>query len=312
MVAVERFDQYYEQRVSLEAVHWTIGLDNQQRLERFTAGGLDAANLHERDRTTLKASGAAIIKSVSSLNIQYLCINVSHDTPFRHKLVRQALNHAIDKQALIESSDLRGEAIAAKGVFPPRMEVFNPELAGYDYDPQKARDLLEAAGFKGGLPGEYLLDTRDIATQMDRGETVKRYCQKVGIRIKLNPLSWKDLLDRAYSGQALLSFRGWSTDNGDPDNFLTPLFHSRSFGQPGNTSYLKSERIDVMIEKALAIRNPVERQSLYREIEAAVVDEAPWVFLYHSMKFDIVRPRLHGYRVRPFGAPRLKDCWLEE
>ncbi len=311
-IEVARFDGYYEQRVSLGGIRWVIGLDNQKRLELFTAGSLHAASLHQRDRGALEEQGGVVVKSAASLNVQYLCINVAQDTPFRDKLVRQALNCAIDKQELVDSSELKGEAVIARGVFPPRMEVFNPELVGYPHDPSRAQQLLAQAGYPGGLPGEYLLDVRDIAAQMERGELVKRQCQEVGIRLRINPLSWKELLDRAYGGHALLSFRGWSTDNGDPDNFLTPLFHTRSFGKPGNTSFLSSPRIDAMLERALAIRNPVERQSFYREIEAAVVDEAPWVFLYHSMRFVAMRPQLHGYRVRPFGAPRLKDCWLEE
>lgn len=311
-VVLKRFEQYYEQRVSAAGIHWTVGLTEEQRLAKLVAGEVDAVDVHERDRKALEAHGTAVVKSAASLNVQYLCINVSLDTPFAHKLVRQALNYAIDKQALIDSTELKGEAIAATGVFPPRLEEFNPDLAGYPYDPQKARELLEEAGFKGGLPGEYLLDIRDIKAQVERGEMVKQYCKKVGIRIRLNPLSWKDLLDRAYNVESLLSFRGWSSDNGDPDNFLTPLFHSRNWGKPGNTAFFKSEEIDAMLDKALAIRNPVERQALYREIEAAVVDEAPWVFLYHSMEFIAMQPKLHGYRVRPLGAARLKDCWLEE
>ncbi|MDI6739818.1 MAG: ABC transporter substrate-binding protein, partial [Candidatus Edwardsbacteria bacterium] len=311
-VVLERFEQYYEQRISAAGIHWMVGLSEEQRLAKLVAGEADAVDIHERDRKALAGRGSWTVKHVASLNVQYLCINVSLDTPFKHKLVRQALNYAIDKQALIDATELKGEAIAATGVFPPRLEVFNPDLTGYPYDPQKARERLEQAGFNGGLPGEYLLDIRDIKAHIDRGEMVKQYCKKVGIRIRLNPLSWKDLLDRAYNVESLLSFRGWASDNGDPDNFLTPLFLSRNWGKPGNTAFFKSEEIDAMLDKALAIRNPVERQAYYREIEAAVVDEAPWVFLYHSMEFIAMQPKLHGYRVRPFGAPRLKDCWLEE
>ncbi|HTY08016.1 MAG TPA: ABC transporter substrate-binding protein, partial [Candidatus Edwardsbacteria bacterium] len=310
-VAVERYDGYYEQQVSLGAVEWQVGLADEQRRERLLAGGIDTADIHARDSGPLAAQGGFVIKEVAALNIQYLCINVSHPTPFQHKLVRQALNCAIDKQALIDATELRGEAIVARGTFPPRLEAFNPALQGYPYDPERAKRLLAEAGFAGGLPGQYLLDVRDIKAQLERGTMVVDDCRKVGIRLKLNPLGWKELLDRAYGGESLLSFRGWSSDNGDPDNFLTPLFHSRSFGKPGNTAFFTSAEIDGLLEKALAIRNPVERLALYREIEAKVVEEAPWVFLYHSVKFAAMQPRLHGYRVRPFGAPRLKDCWLE-
>ncbi|MRR10568.1 ABC transporter substrate-binding protein, partial [bacterium] len=121
LVALERFDDYYEQRISLAGIRWSIGLDNQQRLDRFTAGTLHAASLHQDERKTVAERNAAVIKNAASLNIQYMCINVSQDTPFREKLVRQAINCAIDKQALVDSAELKGEAVVAKGVFPPRM-----------------------------------------------------------------------------------------------------------------------------------------------------------------------------------------------
>ncbi len=309
-VELEAFAEYHQQTVSVDRIRFTIGLSEAERRELFKRGGLEQVDVHRRDLEDFQALGKKV-QEVASLNIQYICINVSKPTPFAHKLVRQALNCAIDRQALIDRTELQGEAVLARGVFPPTLAAYDQKLEGYPYDPERARRLLADAGFPGGPPGEYLLDIRDIKAQMDRAELVRDYCLEVGIKLKLNPLGWRELLDRAYGGESLLSFRGWSSDNGDPDNFLYPLFHSRNWGRPGNTSFFKSPLLDQMLDKALAIRNPLERLAYYRDIERMIVEEAPWVFLYHSIRFSATQPWLHGYRARPMGAPRLWDCWLE-
>ncbi len=309
-ITLEAFPDYHQQTVSVDQIRFTVGLSEQERRERFKQNELDQVDIHRPDLEEYQALGKKV-QEVASLNIQYICINVSKATPFAHKLVRQALNCALDRQALIDRTELKGEAVLAKGVFPPNLAAHNQKLEGYPFDPERARRLLADAGFPGGPPGEYLLDIRDIKAQVDRAELVREHCLEVGIKLKLNPLGWRELLDRAYGGDSLLSFRGWSSDNGDPDNFLYPLFHSRNWGRPGNTSFFKSPLLDQMLDKALAMRNPLERLAYYREIERMIVEEAPWVFLYHSIRFSATQPWLHGYRARPMGAPRLWDCWVE-
>jgi peptide/nickel transport system substrate-binding protein/oligopeptide transport system substrate-binding protein len=309
-IVLEAFPDYHQQTVSADRIRFIIGLSEEERRRSFLQNELDQVDVHRRDLEEFQKQGKKI-QEIASLNVQYICINVSKATPFAHKLVRQALNCAIDRQALIDKTELKGEAVLAKGVFPPTLAAYNQKLEGYPYDPEMARKLLADAGFPGGPPGEYLLDIRDIKAQLDRAELVRDYCLEVGIKLKLNPLGWRELLDRAYGGDSLLSFRGWSSDNGDPDNFLYPLFHSRNWGRPGNTAFFKSPLLDQMLDKALAVRNPLERLAYYREIERMIVEEAPWVFLYHSIRFSATQPWLHGFRARPMGAPRLKDCWLE-
>jgi peptide/nickel transport system substrate-binding protein/oligopeptide transport system substrate-binding protein len=310
-IELARFNDYYEQKLSLKGIIYHTDISEDQRSQKLERREIDQLEVRGREREAIGARGNCRMEKLPALNVQYICINVSMSTPFVDKRVRQALNYALDKNNLIDASSLRAEATVARGVFPPGLAAYNPDLEGYAYNPEKAKALLAEAGYAGGLPGEYLMDIRDNREQMERAEIIINQCRKAGIILKANPLPWKDLLERSYEGQSVLSVRGWSSDNGDPDNFLYPLFHSKNWGRPGNTSFYKSLKVDEMLIRALAVRNPVERLDFYREIERLVVEDAPWVFLYHSMKYTATNPYVHGYRIRPMGAARLKDCWME-
>jgi peptide/nickel transport system substrate-binding protein/oligopeptide transport system substrate-binding protein len=311
-IELTRFDDYYEQKISLKDIIYILNIPEEERQLKLESRQIDQLEVRGRERDEITAKNFCRVEKISALNIQYICINVNMSTPFVDKRVRQAINYAVNTNKLIDGSSLRSEATMAKGVFPPGLSSFNPDLEGYGYDPEKAIALLAQAGYANGLPGEYLMDIRDNREQMERAEFIINDCRKVGITVRANPLSWRELLERSYGGQSVLSIRGWSSDNGDPDNFLYPLFHSKNWGRPGNTSFYKSQRVDEMLMRALAIRNPVERLNFYRDIERMVVDDAPWIFLYHSMKCVATNNDVHGYRIRPMGAARLKDCWIEE
>ncbi|MEW6684866.1 MAG: ABC transporter substrate-binding protein [Candidatus Edwardsbacteria bacterium] len=245
---------------------------------------------------------------LAKLDTQYLCINVVKSGPFVNKLVRQAMNYIINKEEIIGQS-MKGEASPAKGILPPGIIGYNPELKGYPYDPEKAKRLLAEAGFPKGLPGEYVLDV--TSNRLERAEIIKKNLAEVGIRIKLNVISWKELIDKGDAGESLLSMKGWSSDNGDPDNFFYPLFHSRSHGSSGNTSFYSNAEVDRLMVEAMAVKNPHARIKIYQRIEEIIVEEAPWVFLSHGIDHLARQPYAHGYLLHPLGIVRLKDCWLE-
>ncbi|MDO9026883.1 MAG: hypothetical protein Q7U87_03275, partial [bacterium] len=88
-------------------------------------------------------------------------------------------------------------------------------------------------------------------------------------------------------------------------------FHSRNTGRAGNVAFFKSPVVDAMLEEAVTIRDPGQRLLRYRKIEEMIVQEAPWVFMYHTVKSTAVRSTVHGYQPRPFGSELYKHCWVE-
>lgn len=303
-IILQANEHYFEGRPTVDELYFLIIKDENMGYELFKKRAL---SIFQPTGDALKRMRAEMPKSlhtIPELGIQYLCINC-RKKPFDNKQVRQALAHAINTNQLVNMF-FKGSAIRAKGIFPPSMEVFNHRLEGYKFNPATSKRLLSEAGFPNGLPSIYALDIRDTPAAIKQAEFIKTSLMAIGVRIDINPMPWQNLIERTYACESTLSFRGWVSDNGDPDNFVYPLFHSASYGRPGNTFFFSSPEIDNDIDQARKIRNLNQRISLYRQIEKKILDEAPGVFFFHRLQNLAVQPDILGIRPHPLGLVRTK------
>jgi ABC-type transport system substrate-binding protein len=207
---------------------------------------------------------------------------------------------------------MNGNGIPTRGVFPPSMRVYNPKLEGYHYSLERARSLMAEAGFASGLPDPVGLEVNDNVTSVRRAEFIRDALADIGIRVEIVEWPWNVLLERSYAGKVQLSLQGWVSDNGDPDNFLYPLFHSRSFGSPGNTFFYSDPEIDRELDNARRIRNMNQRIKIYRRLESRILDDAPAVFLFHTMQHYLVSERIKGFKNHPLGLVRARHLYRKE
>ena len=302
---LEAFEDFFDGRPPIDRIVVKIISDDQEAVWQFNRGNI---SLMQVSPDIIQELDAADIVSGPGLSTEYIDINVSIDTPFKNRKVRQAMNHVVDKNYFANRL-MNGHALPAYGVFPPGMFVYNKNLIGYRYDIDKARQLMREAGYGGGIEGTYPLDIRKSDVAIQRAEYIKECFEKIGIKVILNPLVWKDLLEKAYRGESLLNMKGWVSDNGDPDNFMYPLFHSKSCGRAGNTSFYCNQKVDEMIERARFEKSSKRRSNIYNEVERIIVEDAPWVFLSHGVDVYAVSKKLHGFRVDPFGIVRFRYLW---
>lgn len=306
-IVLDIFPDFYDGRAPVDQLIFKIIPDKQEACERFLHGEIDmmqvTADMIKRLESTKIVSG-------SILSTQYVGINVKIDTPFKHKEVRQAMNCVINKREFAEVV-MDGQALPGYGVFPPGMPVYNKNLAGYTVNLDRAKDLMKKAGFGNGIDGTFLFDISEGDTAIRRAEYIQKCLSDIGIQLTLNPMPWRDFLEKGYRGQSILCMKSWVSDNGDPDNFLYPLFHSKSFGRTGNTSFYRNREVDTMIEQARIERNAKKRKELYRTIEKIIVDDAPWIFLSHGVDTYAVNNTVGGFKVDPFGIIRFRYLWSE-
>ncbi len=241
----------------------------------------------------------------TTVTTRYLGMNCQMP-PFTDVRVRQAFNYAIDKKKLV--AVLNGRAVVARGVMPPNLPGYDPNLAGYDYDPDKARRLLEEAHFPRGFkPSLWMVADQ---TMMTLGESIQQDLDLVGVRVALKPLAWGPMLEAIRQPQNVqLYLLGWEADFPDPENFLTVLLSRKQWGANDDSFYSNPE-----VEKLLAQAAPqtdfTRRYQLYDRAEAIIVGDAPWAFLYYPVNYAIRQPWVHGYVLNPMRPTRLEGVWL--
>jgi dipeptide transport system substrate-binding protein len=257
------------------------------------------------DLAAMKADPKIQVISQAGMNIAYLAMNVKR-APFDRVEVRQAMNYAINKKALIDAIYL-GNAKPAINPMPPTLWSYDASIADYEYNPEKAKALLKKAGFKQTAPLE--LWTMPVSRPYNpngkkMGELMQADLAKVGVQVKLVTYDWPTYLSKSKEPSATFDFLqlGWSGDNGDPDNFLNVLLGCSAVEAGGNRAKWCNKAFDDLIQRARRASNLSERTVLYKKAQKLVKREAPWVTLAHSTVYRAMGKNVTGYRIDPFGG----------
>lgn len=232
--------------------------------------------------------------------------------PFKgNKALRQAMNYAINREALNELV-LNGRQIPAKGILPPGMFGYNPKLKGYTYDPKKAKELLKEAGYPNGIEITLQYNTNNGHKRI--AEALQAMYSQVGIKVNLKNVEWGTHLDTTARGQVPFFRMGWTCDYNDPDNFLYVLLNSVNKGNEGNYTRYHNPVVDMLTLRARRESDPNTRKKLYQQAEQIIVDDAPMVFIYHYTAHSCVQPFVRNYELPAFGqyANKFKAVWLDK
>lgn len=217
-------------------------------------------------------------QSRATISTQYYGMSVTKK-PFDDVRVRQAFNYAVNREAINELF-LNGTFIPGKGVLPPGMLGYNPEIKSYGYDPEKAKQLLKDAGYPDGI--NVTMQYNNNPRHKMIGEAVQAQLAEVGIKMELQVAETGAHYDAVRRGDVPFFRAGWAGDYPDPDNFLYNLLCSDNFGAKGNYVRYKNDDVDKWLKEARMISDPAKRAELYSKAEQQVVSDAPWLFLFHD------------------------------
>jgi peptide/nickel transport system substrate-binding protein len=232
---------------------------------------------------------------------------------WKSRLLRQALNYAVDRQAIC-TYVLKGKGVPAfHGPLSPSMPGFSPQVKGYEYNPGKARELLAQAGYPDGknLP-ELLLQSGNNATTIQAAEALQQQWQRLGIKTKLRQVNFPEHSAMMHAGKLSFWRGNWIADYPDPENVLA-LFYSPMASPKGlNDTRIRRRDLDSLYELALSPRlSAQKRYALYNQMEQIIIEEAPWVFLYYSVNYRLAQPSVIGFRPEVFGRLLLENVRLQ-
>jgi ABC-type transport system substrate-binding protein len=223
----------------------------------------------------------------------YIAINTTLP-PFDDVKVRQALNHAIDKQRIVQL--LNGRATVANQILPALMPGYDPDYTGYEYNPDKARQLLTEAGYPDGF--ETSIECIAVDPQPKLCESFQQDLDKIGIKLTINTLAAPNVIEDAGNGKNPLTWSGglaWIQDYPDPDDFYAPILGCDS-NVPGgwNWSRYCDEELHAQSQDLLGMLDREARLEAYKPFFRKLMDDAVWVPV-HAGEYDIAHSeKLHG------------------
>ncbi len=232
--------------------------------------------------------------------------------PFDSEKVRKAMNYALNRKELIELV-FNGRVKEAKGIIPPGMLGHNSELKFYEYNPEKAKKLLEEAGYEEGVEVTLHYDNDKINRKI--ANVLQSQYRKSDIHINLEEKEWEEYLELIENGEVSLFKMTWINDYYDPDNLLYTLLNSNKIDcSQGNYFQFKDRIFDKWTRLGREIGYNDLREEAYQEANKIAIEKAPWVFLYHLTTHSLVKPYVMDYYLPAKGQyfNKFREVWLDK
>ncbi|SCL14980.1 ABC transporter substrate-binding protein [Micromonospora inyonensis] len=302
-LTLERNEDYAGNKAKLKTLIFKTISDENARKQALRSGDIQGYDLvGPADVEPLKGEGFNVLTR-PAFNILYLAINQKGNPKLADVKVRQAIAHALNRQALVDSK-LPPGAKVAENFLPDTVEGWNGNVTKYDYNPEKAKALLAEAGatnltLRFHYPTEvtrpYMPNPKDIF------ELLSADLQAVGITVQPIPLKWSpDYLNATTSGSAHdIHFLGWTGDYGDAYNFIGTFFDrpKDDWGFTNKALFDKFQKADTTVDMGA-------RVELYKELNADIMTFLPGVPISHSPPAIVFGKDVTGVKASPLTDER--------
>ncbi|MEQ8966585.1 MAG: ABC transporter substrate-binding protein [Azospirillaceae bacterium] len=304
VIRYQGFDDYWRGAPAIDNLIFSITPDASVRYAKLQAGECHVMPYpNPADIEQMRADEGITVLEQEGLNVGYLAFNVETE-PYDNVQVRQALNMAVNKQAIIDAI-FQGAGAAAKNPLPPTIWSYNEDVEDYPYDPEAARELLAEAGY----PDGFSTDIWAMPVQRPYNPNARRMAEiiqadwaEIGVDAEIVTYEWGEYLERTKNGEHETVLLGWTGDNGDPDNFLYVLLGCAAADDGTNRARWCYEPFNDLLIEAKRTTDREERIDLYEQAQVVFKEQAPWVTIAHSVVFMPVRDEVEGYKIDPFGG----------
>ena len=303
VIRFKAFPDYWGGKSKIDDLVYAITPDSTSRYAKLKKGECQIAfGPNPADLEAISKDKDLVLLSQTGLNVAYWAFNLLKP-PFEKKEVRQAFSMAIDKAAILKDV-YQGAGQPAKNLIPPTIWSYNDKVVDYAYDPAKAKELLKATGVTGPLEIDlwYMPKQRPYNPNGKRiGEMMQADLAKIGVTAKLVTYEWGEYRKRMQQGEHMTGQLGWTGDNGDPDNFffLLGCQAARIGGQ--NHSKWCNKEFDDRLNQAKKLTDKAARTKLYEEMQQIAHDDAPMLYIAHSVVFEATTKAVKDYKISPFG-----------
>ncbi|MFL9963295.1 ABC transporter substrate-binding protein [Paraburkholderia sediminicola] len=304
--AVIRYDvnpTYWGPKPKIDRLIYAITPDATVRAQKVKAGECQIAlSPKPQDLADAKGDKALAIVQTPAFMTAFVALNTDKK-PLDNQKVRAALNMAFDRTTYLKTV-FDNTATPATNPYPPNTWSYNKSIKGWPYDPVKAKKLLADAGYPNGFettiwvrPNGSVLNPNPKAG----AELLQADFAKIGVKADVKVIEWGELIKQAKQGQHDSLFMGWAGDNGDPDNYLSPLFSCNAVKSGINFARFCDQDLDKLISDGKATPDQAKRTKAYEQAQQIIHDQALWIPLGYPTAAAITRTNVSGYHVSPFG-----------
>lgn len=290
-IVLERYEDYYDEsdKGIADRLIFKIIPEGTSRTIALEMGEVDLiTTLDLLDINKIKDNPNLTLYQKPSTSFAYFGMNVEK-SPFDSKLVRQALNYAIDKEAVLKIA-LDGAGVIATSVTSEALLGHKP--SNYTYNPKKAKELLNEAGYDES-------QNIEIWASGDRrkriAEVIQANLMDVGIKSSIEMFEWGAFLEATNSGNQMTYILGWAS-NPDADGTLTPQFSKNSIGAQNRSRYV-NEEVEKLLVEGRAELDSTKRKKIYQRIHEIIMEDAPWVPLYVENNVAAANSKLKGVEI---------------
>lgn len=299
----------------LEAVAITFLPDKQSEFLQFIQGNLDFLNsidpsykddiLTNQGKLSDRYSSKVTMKTGAYLNTEYLGIlmdgNISETNS---ELIRKAMNYGFDRSKMITYLRNGIGTPALNGFIPKGLPSFN-NLKGYTFQPEKAKELIEAYKLETGN-SEPRITISTNSQYVDLCEYIQRELQNIGLEVVIDVVPPSTLRQSKANGKLSVFRASWIADYPDAENYLS-LFYSKNFAPNGpNYMHFSNSQFDSWYEESIQTTDNLNRYELYQKMDSLLMDKAPVVPLYYDQVVRFTQKNIRGLGINPINLLNLK------
>jgi peptide/nickel transport system substrate-binding protein len=318
-VVQEKNPDYWGKPAHVDRLIFRPIIEDQARLTELQAGGINfMVNIPPDDLDGLRADPNFAVVEQTGMHTWWVYLNMMKE-PFKDVRVRQALSYAVNKQAIVDHI-LRGTGKLAINPLPPVVWSYTDQVERYDYNPDKARQLLAEAGYADGFPCVFWTPESGSGMQQPvlMSTAIQADLKAVGLDCQIKTFEWGAFLEQGIvppeknPGWDLMAL-SWIGDNGDPDNHLYILLSGDQWPPNGyNCGYYKNEQVDELLREARTTLDRARRTELYQEAQKLIVADAPWITINHETQIVVMANNIKNFKLHPTGPFRFADVWIEQ
>lgn len=307
LTTMEAFPDYWNGAPKLKTLLWKPIIEEAARFNQLMSGEVDfIVSLYPQFVPAITSNPDLQLIQGPSLHTWWCYLNM-HFEPFAKLEVRQAMNHAIDRQSLI-TNVLQGTAVESKSWSWPDTWSYADDVTSYPYDPEKAKSLLAEAGYPNGFDLPYIVPAsgsgmvapKEIATAMQAD------LAKVGVNVQIETLEWISYIAAVGAGlddingkQFGMCQMSWMNPVADPGLYVEYVSAGQGDALGLNLSYYENEEYNTLLADARKSGDQEERAELYKQAQRIFADDAPWLFMFHSNFVTAARRNVEGIILSP-------------